>query len=117
MKYSGTGGPGTLEMTRLWITGPESASFSDETIRTARPKVRGAANCAQSWSESAEMALWWSLAFWLPRETSRSRSRGASMSVPSREKIVETLLLPVFFFGRPPTDPGPQERRDAHGRA
>ena len=98
MKYSGTGGPGTLEITRLWITGPVSASRSEETIRTARPKVRGAANSAQSCSVSAGIALWCSLAFWLPSETSRSRSSGSSMSVPSREKIVETLLLPALFF-------------------
>ena len=106
MKNSGTGGPGTLEITRLWITGPESASPSDETIRTARPNVRGAANSAQSCKVSAGIVLWWSLALWLAAETCFRRSIGSAMSVPRREKIVETLLLPPLFLDSPRTDTG-----------
>ncbi len=115
MKYSGTGGPGTLEITRLWITGPVSARRSEDTIRTASPKVRGAANSAQSWSVSAGIALWWSLALVLPSETWASRSSGSSMSVPSREKIVETLLLPLCFFDLPRTETGTEATSELEG--
>ena len=56
--------------------------------------MRGAANSAQSWSESALIALWCSLAFRLAAAMSCSRSSGSSMSVPSFANRADTLLAP-----------------------
>ena len=105
-RYSGTGGPGTLEMTRLCTTGCRSARRSPEYIRTAIPRVRGAANSAHSWSVSAEIALWCSLALTLATDISRSRCSGSAMSVPKRLNIEDTLLLPRLIRDSSRTETG-----------
>ncbi len=56
--------------------------------------MRGAANSAQSCSESALIALWCSLALRLAAARSSSRSSGSSTSVPSLANSADTLLAP-----------------------
>ncbi len=59
--------------------------------------------------------MWCSLAFWLVLETSRSRSSGSSMSVPNRENIVETLLLPEPLLDFSRTDTGTEAISEVSG--
>ncbi len=68
--------------------------------------MRGAANSAQSCSESALIALWCSLALRLAEARSSSLSSGSSMSVPSLAKRADTLLAPSERFEDSRTETG-----------
>ena len=105
-KYSGIGGPGTLEITRLCTTGCFSASRSAEYARTASPNSRGAANWAQSCSMPALIAKWCSLASRLLSAIANTRAAGSASWVGSDAKNAETWLLPSSRSVRSRTDTG-----------
>ena len=72
-RYNGNGGPGTLEMTRLWIGRCMLARPIDEYRREAMANVRGAAHSPHSVNMRAPIALCSAFAPSVELEIVRSR--------------------------------------------
>ena len=90
--YSGTRGPGTLEMTRLSAGRTRGSELSWVTTRVARAKTAAGMNCVTSCSSDAGSARWRSLAALRISCARSSRSRGSGSSVGIGTNIAETRL-------------------------
>src|SRR5246500_3346279 len=111
--YSGSCGPGTLEITRL-CTGRLLVRLVRAYALIAMPNTAGAANCDQSCRSVAAIAELCSLATEFASAMDSSRSAESGIWLSNRENIPETWLRPGRS-DRPCADTGTIATNDESG--